>query len=490
MTVMEIFAKKIENTLFIFFLLILFLAPFPLGANREWSWSLLQVSVFIIFAMWLGLFRYNQVRFSTAIKKARAVVILLALICTWQVFQLAPLPTFVVETLSPQAYAFHKAAYENLPSMLTLSVDPYASLQSFLKTCCYALLFSLTLLLVNSRQRLKALCYTLVSAGFIQACYASFNVLAHPHSKFELVATGSFVSRNHLAGFLELCLAVGIGLLIAQLSKHNNHNWKQHTRDFFTAMLSAKARLRIALAIMVVALVLTHSRMGNSAFFISLTITGCIALAISWIRLSRKRRSLRHSRRSRSLLVLLVSLFIIDVAIVGAWFGVDKVVERMEQTNLEKENRGIVVRDVQPMLTDFWLTGSGGGSFYSTFPSYQSKEVGMFYDNAHNDYLQFAIEQGFPALACLAYVVLFCAYCSLKAMWQRQSVFFRGMAFISLMGILSLMIHSLVDFNLQIPSNASYFMVVLAIGVLSRYLRTNTKQELRGQMHRPQADII
>ena len=40
----------------------------------------------------------------------------------------------------------------------------------------------------------------------------------------------------------------------------------------------------------------------------------------------------------------------------------------------------------------------------------------------------------------------------------------RGMAFASVMGIISLMIHSLTDFNLRVPSNAALFMVVLALG--------------------------
>ena len=40
----------------------------------------------------------------------------------------------------------------------------------------------------------------------------------------------------------------------------------------------------------------------------------------------------------------------------------------------------------------------------------------------------------------------------------------RGMSFAAIMGVTSILIHSWVDFNLQIPANAALFMVLLALG--------------------------
>jgi len=77
-------------------------------------------------------------------------------------------------------------------------------------------------------------------------------------------------------------------------------------------------RLRLYLVMMVIALVLTHSRMGNVAFFFSLLIAGIIGLLLS-------------RRAPRSTVILLTSLIIIDMFIVGAWFGIDKVAQRLEQ---------------------------------------------------------------------------------------------------------------------------------------------------------------
>ena len=45
----------------------------------------------------------------------------------------------------------------------------------------------------------------------------------------------------------------------------------------------------------------------------------------------------------------------------------------------------------------------------------------------------------------------------------------RGMSFACVMGVTAILIHSWVDFNLQIPANACYFMVLLALGWIALY---------------------
>ena len=90
-----------------------------------------------------------------------------------------------------------------------------------------------------------------------------------------------FVNPNHLAGFLEIALAVGIGLLIADLEDTGQRTWRRFVRDIAQVLLSRKAPLRIFLIVMVVGLVMTRSRMGNTAFFSSLLVAGAIGLALS-----------------------------------------------------------------------------------------------------------------------------------------------------------------------------------------------------------------
>jgi O-antigen ligase len=44
------------------------------------------------------------------------------------------------------------------------------------------------------------------------------------------------------------------------------------------------------------------------------------------------------------------------------------------------------------------------------------------------------------------------------------------------MGIIAIMIHSTVDFNLQIPANAFMFMFILAIGCIARWSDLPSKE--------------
>ena len=87
-----------------------------------------------------------------------------------------------------------------------------------------------------------------------------------------------------------------------------------------------------------------------------------------------------------------------------------------------------------------------------------------FFQHAHNDYLEFMSDTGWIGIIILGSIVALTFSAAVHAMRRRRHPLMRGMAFSSVMGILSLMIHSTTDFNLRVPSNAALFMVVLALG--------------------------
>ena len=145
--------------------------------------------------------------------------------------------------LSPQAWALHAGAeYLDPDRLITLSVDPHASFVFWLKSCAYATAFALTLLLVHGRTRLAWLCGAIVASGMIQAFYGSLMHLAKVDMEIlgmpiqhAAQASGGYVNRNHLAGLLEMSLAMGIGLMIAQLEDRPRRSWRDFLHD--TAML-------------------------------------------------------------------------------------------------------------------------------------------------------------------------------------------------------------------------------------------------------------
>jgi O-antigen ligase len=359
----------------------------------------------------------------------------------------------------------------------------------------HTMVFILALLLSNSNRRLKILIWALVFSGLFQALYGILMTL----SGIELIffydkkavglVTGTYINRNHLAGYLVICLSLGIGLMLGMLSSQETATWRSWIRGWLQVLLSPKLRLRLFLIIMVIALVMTHSRMGNIAFFTALLLTGIAGLVF-----------LRHARRSMT--ILIISLIIIDILLIGAWFGVDKVMERLEHSFAKTdqvesaqhiqetdiyitqntvalaEDRGRVNRDMKAYWSDYWLTGSGLGTFRYVFPKYQGPDIRSFYEHAHRDYTEFAVEGGIVGVLLPGFMMLYPLVIAVNTMRRRKNKLMQGVSFGVAMSITALMIHSTVDFNLQIPANALTFMVVLALAMICANMPTeNTRSK-------------
>jgi len=449
-----------DRVLFFSFLVLLVWLPLPLGSNRLWAWSIMEVWVLVLVLAWLVQYARGRVQLSPAFLRAWPVTVCLVLVCLWVQLQTMVLPADLLQIVSPAAYEIHTATNTDL----TISLNVYAARVSVLQSTSYLLIFCLTLLLLNDKPRVRLLALVLVISGVFQAAYGSLMTLSgleygffFEKEAYRGMATGMFVNRNHLAGYLEMCLAVGMGLMVAQLSDRSASNWRDHARRFLQTMLSTKALIRLGLVVMVIGLVLTRSRMGNTAFFVSMLVTGLFYIV--FVR-----------RLSRGTVIFFASLLLIDLLVVGNFFGIEQVAERLQRTSVDSEGRDEVARDTLEIVKDYPLAGTGAGSFFSVYPMYDSGDTGSgFYKHAHNDYLEFASNLGLIAFGLLGFCVLVSLYQAISAQLVRRDRLAQGMGFAATMAIVALLIHSSVDFNLQIPANAATFMVVLALAWVSRY---------------------
>ena len=475
-------AKHADRWIFVCFLVLLVWAPLPLSSKRQWASSIFEIGLFALAMAWLALYALNLARVPHAARRAWPA---LALLGGWLLVlcaQVLPLPEAGIAVLSHSSTEASQTAQAGMQShrpAAVISVDPEASWEFLSRSLAYAAAFGLTLVLANRRDRLQVMALVLIGSGVIQATLGSFLHLAGAHYElFNTVldhsgaAMGTFVNRDHFAGYMEMTLAVGIGMMIATLRGGGPRTWRQMLRDWASWLLSPRVLLRLMLVVMVIALVMTRSRMGNSAFFVSMLIAGAIGLALR-----------RHA--TRSTVILLASLVVIDIFVVGTWFGVEKVIHRLEQTSLTRSDKSSaqasgkpggkdqeqsVEERVEPglmalkALKEFPLVGSGGGTFYVVFPKYREQEIDGYYDHAHNDYVQFATETGVLGVSLAGLLVLSTLLVALKTQYRRRDPLARGVAFGVTMGIVALLIHSWVDFNLQVPANAFTFVVLLAMG--------------------------
>lgn len=418
-----------NTALFYCFLAVLVWAPLPLASNRDWSTRLLAGLLLsgLLWALLLLVLRHLQV--TPALRKAWPALLSLLAVQAWVAMQL----------------------------LLDISVAPASTRQALLLGLALTAAFFLVLVLVDSRKRILSIAGVMIACGVFQAFFASVAMLSNLEQipfldkTFERrSANGTFINHNHLAGFLEMNLAIGIGLLLSQLHRHPARNWREFLQRTIDVVLSNKFRLRLYLVIMVVALVLTRSRMGNTAFFTSLLLCGAVGMAL-------------QQRITRNSVIFFVSLLLIDLYIVGSWFGVTEVVERLQQTSLATEKRDEVARDTIVMWRDHFWVGTGADTFFQAYVhGGYMKPDSLYYRHPENDYLEFGSGFGFIGFALLGTAVLTSLWQAVLAQRRRGSRVRQGLGFASMMGITSILIHSFTDFNLHIPANSLWFVVLLA----------------------------
>ncbi|QJD31426.1 O-antigen ligase domain-containing protein [Methylococcus geothermalis] len=440
----------------------------PLGSNRTWAVFLFSAMAFILGALWLLLHAHGRAPLTTPFRKAWPASVLMAASLLWAVLQDMPISPSWIEVLSPQAARLYSSLAEVVEPGVTavISVDAYYTRLAAFKGLAYLILFALLLLLARGHRQVTWLAYSLVACGVLEALYGSAKSLTGLEFGFfgqevaKGVATGTYANRNHLAGLLEMTIAVGIGLLIAGRFSSPGHGWRDWLRGAAGFLLSNKAPLRIAVVIMAIGLVLTRSRMGNVGFATSLSIAGALYLLIA--------PSSRFS--AGMILAMLASIVLIDLLVIGSYFGIEEVARRLEETSAtEASNRVDLYDYAMPYVRDYLPFGSGAGSFFAAFLPYSGQEVIKQYAHAHNDYLEFLGEWGVVGFTAMGLAVVLSLAVAVSALRQRHDALLRAMGFASFMGIVALLIHSSVDFNLQIPANAAFFVVLMALAWISAF---------------------
>ncbi|BBP44503.1 O-antigen ligase family protein [Thiosulfativibrio zosterae] len=446
---MEDHKSRLEGFIIAGLLATIVWAPLPLGSNRDWSAALLIILISFLALLW----GYHLFRSPDSDKKLKlpglAMLGLLSLTQLWVSIQW----------------------------LFGLTANPGASFQYFMLGIGYTFLFLMMISLFNTRKRLTLLLGVLVASGAFQAFWGASMVLSGvewlfgvPKEHYLGKATGTFVNRNHLAGYLEMTIGLGIGLMLA-LRDGKSFRW----RNVIDLLLGPKTKLRLALVIMVIGLVMTQSRMGNAGFFASLLIVGAIFILLT------KEHRLRNS-------LLLVSFIIIDMIVISQYFGLERLKDRLVNTEVSvtqeaggklvfdiNDLRGLAFTNSIPMAQEKSFIGHGAGSYEVVFMGHAGPNFGGHFDHAHNDYIQFWAEYGIIGSLPLVLFTLIALYQAFRALSNKESHFRSGVGFGAAMAMIAIIIHSFSDFNLQIPANAMTFVVVAAIAVLANTHRSRVR---------------
>lgn len=351
-----------------------------------------------------------------------------------------------------------------MPLTLGLSTTSVA----LLKWLAYASVFFLAATLAPSDWGFSPQAWTtwlfvaLFVIGFAEAVYGLYIYLNQSDQllwfkkKYDIdCVTGTYVNRNHFAGLMELCIPVSVGLLASRVSVRRSMGTILYL--YF---------LVFGLVIMVLALIFSMSRMGQFSL-----ITGVIFVgALYMIALMKRRRTKGGTLLAALLLVLCLG------GLWGVWKGLGPVEDRWSAIASSYEDRSVVWQSTMKLFRNFPLAGTGLGTYELAYAPYKPDKFGAtIMDHAHNDYLEFLSEAGLAGfIPWLAFFLLF-LFSTIRAWFRRRNTFSIFIGAGGLTAAFALLIHSLADFNLQIPANAT--LLFLLMGLTWRVANSSTARQ-------------
>jgi O-antigen ligase len=316
--------------------------------------------------------------------------------------------------------------------------------------------------------------------GLIQVLIPTMGVLWAGTEAYLGYARGTFINRNHLAGFIEMVWPLGLGWLLAMahVSRRERSGHKGGVKQWKHLLSSDRTGLQLlvwaALVFILLALLFSKSRAGIAGALIG------FAAFIVLVRLGGK----RFSKPAWAGIGLGCGVLLFYGYVIG--FG--EVIGRFLMIDAQMGARAPIWIGTIAMIGDHPL-GVGLDNYEHVIPVFNALgPYGIKYTHAHNDYLQLLAEAGWPGFITLVggfYVFVGRCIRRLRKFGPDMDPvrFYIGIGACS--GLISIAFHSLFDFNLQIPANLLYFVVLL--GIASACFRRSPERVLNGSpLERPE----
>lgn len=349
---------------------------------------------------------------------------------------------------------------------LSLSLDVEAT-----RTTTLAIFFLTAAMLIaanffDDQRRLRLMVNFLIIFGLVLALFALIQHLTwnghlywwRPLTRYA-TPFGPFVNRNHFAGYMEMLAPLPVALLLTGAVRRDS-------RLFYL----------FAAAIMTIAAVASLSRGGMISIAASL-----VLLAVIHVR--------GRGRWLPALWLIVILAFAVGAGIF--WIGPERVADRVSETAAAGEepgtrsfytSRGWMWEDTLNMFAANPVLGVGLGAYETAYPLYsQGHEEWILghavrVDRAHNDYLQALSDGGIVMGIIILWFLIATGRAVFRGLRSRDRLL-RAFAMGSAAGLFGMLIHSLFDFNLQLPSNALLFLLLVVVasraGALDRERRAH-----------------
>lgn len=375
----------------------------------------------------------------------------------WGTLHLAPLPAAVVGVLSPEAGRLWSA----VGASPRLSLYPFMTLDAMVLGFAFLLYYWIALEGLGDRVRIQWAVIGILVLGVFESLYGLVqlatggNTILWWENPFSSnVVTGTFVNRNHLAGFLSMALCLGIGYLWG-ITGGSGRTRRGRRKKLLRERLAGLAEefgyrgalVTLALALMLAALLASASRGGVVSLMVGVVFMLGLILA-------------RGFRSSKGFAVMaLLSGVMSYVGYVAA----DRLVGRLAVFSSGLEGRIARTRDAWTMAREFLFTGSGAGTFEFVFPRFQSVTLSKIVDHAHNDWVQLVAELGVPGFLIVTVGVVAFLVVAIGRWRERHDPFALGIGLGGIGAVVAMAVHSLSDFNMRIPANPLLLALIAAV---------------------------
>ncbi len=368
---------------------------------------------------------------------------------------LNPRPKLLLPPISWPVIAFVILA---VGRYLTCDIE-YVGRKELLRILTYAALFFIILNNLNRQEATQIISFALIFLALGISIYAIYQFLTHSNRvwhfpvRFIGRAGGTYISPNHLAGFLELLLPLALTYTLVGRGR-----------------AVTKIFLGYAALVMIAGIGVTGSRGSWVACLIALTVLFVVLLF----------------QRAHRLPAGLLLVVVIGSCIWGASqtsLFQSRLNAAVAGGRVDLDVRLVLWESAVRMWQDHAWFGVGPGHYDHRYRTYRPATVQLQPDYAHNDYLNALADWGVVGTTLLLLALGALAVGILKV-WKhvRRGENEFGMSlsnkFAFVLGgtiaLLALLIHATVDFNLQIPANA--ILTVTLAALLSSHWRFATER--------------
>lgn len=323
----------------------------------------------------------------------------------------------------------------------TISVFPFATAQASLHFVALFIFFGALLVFLDSAARIRRLVVLVTVFGFAYAFFAILQSVLSPDKIYGIYEIrygspfGSFVNRHNFAAFMEMALALPLGLIFVGAIPRDKKLL------FFTAI-----------GLMGVSLLLSGSRGGLVAF---------LAMLIFLVILTVGTRNKKNLVLKAGLVVVLFAAIIAGSFFVGGETSLTRIAETAQSKDVTTDRAHIWAVTMHVIANHFPL-GAGLGAYGVAYTPYDTYSGLERVEQAHNDYLQVLADSGLVG-ALIGIAFLGIVYKTGKSSSNTKNTYRRGVAIGAFAGVFAILVHSVFDFVLHTTAISLLFLTLLAL---------------------------